>query len=138
MFTIIPIMVSLTLVQPKRRLQQNTYSAGQQRFTGLKYSNQIFQDEADHSSSFFLLAFFLTQSKLNTQLFQTTSIRQRCIVHNIASVLFPLQHSNQRQYADAQVGSTVFDDRTFEALAIVLALLVFGPYQSVVLQGIRP
>jgi hypothetical protein len=46
----------------------------------LKYSNQIFQDEADHSSSFFLLSFILTQAKLNTQLFQTTSIRQRRIV----------------------------------------------------------
>jgi hypothetical protein len=55
-----------------------------------------------------------------------------------ASVLFPLQHLNRRQYADAQVGSTVFDDRTFEALDIALALLVFGPYQYVVLQGIRP
>jgi hypothetical protein len=80
MFTISPIRVSLTLAQPKWRLQQNTYSAGQW-FTGLKHSNQIFQDEADHSSPFFLLSFFLTQSKLNTQLFQTTSICQRRIVH---------------------------------------------------------
>jgi hypothetical protein len=51
----------------------------------LKYSNQIFQDEADHSSSFFLLSFFLTQAKLNTRLFQTTSIRQRRIVQLMGS-----------------------------------------------------
>jgi hypothetical protein len=44
MFTISPINVSLSLVQPKWRLQQNSYNTGQW-FTGLKYSNQIFQDE---------------------------------------------------------------------------------------------
>jgi hypothetical protein len=37
MFTIVPINVSLSLVQPKWRLQQNNYSTGQW-FTGLKYS----------------------------------------------------------------------------------------------------
>jgi hypothetical protein len=34
----------------------------------LKHANQIFQDEADHSSSFFLLSFFLTKPKLNSQI----------------------------------------------------------------------
>jgi hypothetical protein len=67
MFTISPIRVSLTLVQPKWRVQQNPYSNGQW-FTGLKHSNQIFHDEADHSSSFFLLSFFFTKPKLNSQI----------------------------------------------------------------------
>jgi hypothetical protein len=43
MFTIGPNNISLSLVQPKWRLQQNNYNTGQW-FTGLKYSNRIFQD----------------------------------------------------------------------------------------------
>jgi hypothetical protein len=68
MFTISPIrVVLLEFSQNGDYNKIPSYSNGQW-FTGLKYSNQIFQDEADHSSSFFLLSFFLTTPKLNSQI----------------------------------------------------------------------